>query len=162
MVKQEEIVKLIKDGFDLELISFELDVPMEILVQLKHELENTGNKKNSDEVTKMEQMRQKYKELFLKSYKRNIQTPKELSAEEVELITIVTNSIEEKIEEMKSLSGRPNRSNAVRILSELKKIENIDLQIEQAEKLIKLLEAKELDRVNINMDDINSSSTILK
>ena len=67
MVKQEEIVKLIKDGFDLELISFELDVPMEILVQLKHELENTGNKKNSDEVTKMEQMRQKYKELFLKS-----------------------------------------------------------------------------------------------
>ena len=54
---------------------------------------------------------------------------------------------------MKSLSGRPKRSNAVRILSELKKIENIDLQIEQAEKLIKLLEAKELDRVNINMDD---------
>ena len=35
----EEIKKLIKNGFDLELMSFELDIPIEEIMQYKLELE---------------------------------------------------------------------------------------------------------------------------
>ena len=34
----EEIKKLIQDGFDIELISFELDIPIKELRQLKKEI----------------------------------------------------------------------------------------------------------------------------
>ena len=37
----EEIKKLIQDGFDIELISFELDIPIKELRQLKKEIESS-------------------------------------------------------------------------------------------------------------------------
>ena len=39
----DEIKKLIKNGFDLELISFELDIPIEELIQYKLELKKQVN-----------------------------------------------------------------------------------------------------------------------
>ena len=41
----EEIKKLIQNGFDLELMSFELDIPIEEIMQYKLELEKTNKSK---------------------------------------------------------------------------------------------------------------------
>lgn len=87
----EEIKKLIKNGFDLELISFELDIPIEEIKQYKLELETAKkfnslrgysekeiiNSKNKYAYPKMEQMREKYKKIFLKSNKPEVKYPKE-------------------------------------------------------------------------------------
>ena len=40
----EEIKKLIQNGFDLELMSFELDIPIEEIMQYKLELEKTNKR----------------------------------------------------------------------------------------------------------------------
>ena len=40
---KEELKELIKNGFDVKLISFELDIPQEVLEQIKSELKNESN-----------------------------------------------------------------------------------------------------------------------
>lgn len=74
----EEIKKLIENGFDLELISFELDIPIEEIRQCKLELETIKrsnslttysareiiDSKNKYAHSKMQQMRERYKKIF--------------------------------------------------------------------------------------------------
>ena len=78
----KEIKNLIKKGFDLELISFELDIPIEKVRQYKLELESMRKNdlvkhsakeiiesKNKQAHLKFEQMREKYEELFFEDGK---------------------------------------------------------------------------------------------
>lgn len=76
----EQIKKLIKKGFDPELISFELDIPIEKVKQCELELELETSKKlnlsknysdreknkskNKQARSEMELMRERYKKLF--------------------------------------------------------------------------------------------------
>ena len=69
---EKEVKNLIKKGFDLELISFELDIPLEELEQYKLELEREQksnkiynakeiiDKENNLAYLKMEQMKKMY------------------------------------------------------------------------------------------------------
>jgi len=143
MVKQEDVVKLIKDGFDLELISFELDIPMERLVQLKGKLENTGNKKIVTKVTKMEIMREKYNDLYFQSSSKKVQLSKQIPSKDIELTEKIIVDIDEKISEIKK-SPQSIRGANLNILAYLKKIDNVEMKLEQAERLIDLLSSKEL------------------
>ena len=86
----EEIKELIKNGFDLELISFELGIPIERVTQYKLELETISksdyikthstrkiiDSKNENAHTKIQQMREKYKKLFLKNNNIEVKQPK--------------------------------------------------------------------------------------
>lgn len=163
----EEIKKLIKNGFDLELISFELDIPIEELRQYKLELE-TSKKSNSTRTysakeiidsrnkqahSKMEEMRKRYKKLFLKSNKDVVKQPKELSKQEVELINSVIAEIEEIVKEIKEVSKKEKRIRACGILAELKKIENYKLTVEQAERLHFLMQSDVLKNLSLSTTD---------
>lgn len=163
----EEIKKLIKNGFDLELISFELDIPIEELRQYKLELETINksnsvrtysarkviNSKNKQAHSKMEQIRKRYKEQFFKSDNMEVKYTEKLSEEEIELINLSIIKIEEKIKDMKKFSQDKIKKGASEILAELKKIEDYQLTIEQAEKLYSLLNSKELEKISYNKAD---------
>ena len=167
----EEIKKLIKNGFDLELMSFELDIPIEEIMQYKLELEKTNkskpiktysareiiDNKNKQAHSKMQQMREQYKKLFFKVDKVEVKTPKELTNQEIELINSVITEIEEMVKGMKNLSKKERRKEANVILIKIKKIENYQLTIEQSEKLYSLIQSEELEKLNLNTTDkINS------
>lgn len=163
----EEIKKLIKNGFDLELISFELDIPIEEIRQYKLESE-TVRKSNSVRVysakeiidsknkhahSKMEQMRERYKKIFFKSNKVEVKFPKELSKQEAELINSVITEIEEIVNGMRELSKKERRKGASTILAELKKIEDYQLTIDQAEKLHFLMQSEVLEKLKLTSTD---------
>ena len=165
--KVEEIKKLIKNGFDLELLSFELDIPIEEIRQYKLELE-TSNKSNSVKTysardiidsknkqahLKMEQMREKYKKLSLKSNKSEVKISEELQKQDIELINSVIAEIEKIVNEMKGLSKKEKRKKVNYILLELKKIKDYPLTIEQAEELNSSIQSEELEKLNLNMTD---------
>lgn len=163
----EEIKKLIKNGFDLELMSFELDIPIEEIMQYKLELEKTNkskpiktysareiiDNKNKQAHSKMQQMREQYKKLFFKVDKVEVKTPKELTNQEIELINSVITEIEEIVKGMKNLSKKERRKGANVILTKIKKIENYQLTIEQSEKLHSLIQSEELEKLNLNTTD---------
>lgn len=73
----EEIKELIRDGYELGLISIELDIPMETLKEYKKALENENKKESESREkieerrkvkkinTKMQQMRENYKKSYM-------------------------------------------------------------------------------------------------
>lgn len=76
-ISEEEIIRLIHKGFDIELISFELDIPIEELRQLKKEMESSQkpkarkysvqeiiDMKNENAHLKMEKMRENYNRIL--------------------------------------------------------------------------------------------------
>ena len=86
---ENEIKKLIKAGFDLELISFELDIPVEELKHIQEEMKieekilksTTAKRYNATEMIekenerihlKMQQVRQRYDKLYLASDKEEV------------------------------------------------------------------------------------------
>ena len=163
----EEIKKLIESGFDLELISFEFDIPIEKIKQYKLELETNKksnsvktysareiiDKENKHAHSKMQQMRTRYKKIYLKNNNVEAKPTKELSAQEIELINSVITKIEKIVEKMKNLSKNEKRNEANVILTELKKIASYQLTIEQAEKLHFLMQSEELENLNLNSKD---------
>ena len=163
----EEIKKLIKNGFDLELISFELDIPIEEIRQYKLESETVRksnsvrvystkeiiDSKNKNAHSKMEQMRERYKKIFFKSNKVEVKFPKELSKQEVELINSGITEIEEIVNGMRELSKKERRKGASTILAELKKIEDYQLTIDQAEKLHFLMQSEVLEKLKLTSTD---------
>ena len=157
MRNKEQIKKLIKNGFDIKLISFELDIPVEELIQYKMEIEQSkeSNKANS----KITQMREKYKKLYFRSNNIEIERPQSLSEDDIELIKNVITEIEKKVEEIKHYrSSTENKHFLIKqlrypaygIIGELKKIEEYDLPLDLGEQLYSLMSSKEVDSLNVN------------
>ena len=112
----EEIKKLIKNGFDLELISFELDMPIEEVNKYKIELEKV-NKKNT--YPKMEKLRERYKELFYKT--NEIKLEKQiLTPQEENLINSVISEFEKIEENLKGASKDKKRREVFKITKGIK------------------------------------------
>ena len=163
----EQIKGLIKDGFDLELISFELDIPIEEVRQIKVEMEKTKQPKliktysakeiieikNEQAHSRMEQIRKKYEKLFSKSNQVSVQKSKRLSAQEVEQINSVITKMEESIKGMQGLSRKARKQNANQILTELKKLNKYQLTIGQSERLYSLMQSGELEELKMNETD---------
>ena len=158
-----EIENLIKKGFDLELISFELDIPLNEIQQLYKKMNNQkksnyGKKVDNKELAnkKLEQMREKYRQLFLETKKIDNITPIELSEEETKEINLCIATTEEKIEEMKKLPREERRKVVNEIIPKIKNIQSYPLTIEQAEKLNFLLRSEELKKLSLgSMDKID-------
>ena len=153
MLKQrEEIKRLIESGFDVELISFELDLPLELIKQCKLEIEATKNpkitsytaqdimdKRNKNAHSKMCMIKGKYRKLYSRSDKVEIVKPDMLSQKEIDSIRRVIATIEELIEKMKSLPKKEKKEIANSILLQLKKINEYQLPLPEAEKLYGLI-----------------------
>lgn len=103
-----KLKKLIKKGFDLELISFELDIPIEELIQYKLEFKKTSksssiktysarkiiDSKNKQAYLKMQQMRRRYRKLFFKSNKIDTEQTINLQKQNDELVNSAILEIE--------------------------------------------------------------------
>lgn len=109
--------------------------------------------KNKQAHSKIELMRKRYQKLFFQSNQIEIKQPKELSKREIELINSVIKEIEEIVNRMKGISKKERRRKAITILSELKKIDGYPLTIEQAERLLFLMQAEELENLKIGTKD---------
>lgn len=161
MIKQKEIKELIQSGFDLELISFELDIPIEQLRQYKMDLEriksNTRNitdakeQRDKDARFKINRMRAKYKQLYFRNDNAVNFRNHPLSESDMELIRKVITTVEEKIKAMESLSKKDKKSAGEKILSELRKIEEYQLPMEQAEHIYTLMCSKELQGLSVKI-----------
>lgn len=162
----KEIKNLIKKGFDLELISFELDIPIEKVRQYKLELESMRKNdlvkhsakeiiesKNKQAHLKFEQMREKYEELFFEDGKVETKKTQKITNRDDKLINLIISQIEEIENEMKQLPKNDRRRNANLILTQLKKIEGYQLTINQAEKLNFLIQSEVLEGLNLNPTD---------
>lgn len=172
-MKIEEIKELIKSGFDLELISAELEIPIDTLKKYKLEMETRKKSnitrtysareiiesKNSEAHSKMEKMRERYKRLFFRTNKAEVVSAKELSKQEVELINMVITKVEELVKEMKTLLRKERIEPARTILSELEKIKDYQLNIKQAEKLYSLMQSEELKGLDLEIKGKHIRST---
>ena len=114
----DEIKELIQSGFDLELISFELDIPLEDIKQIKQKIDKQERTKKSKRYSyseivsnrnkeahqKMQQMRERYKNLYFKSNKvDSVDNVKQLSEEEIEIINSCITKIQNSIEEIRDI-----------------------------------------------------------
>ena len=157
MIEKKEVIALINSGFDLELISFELDIPIEQVMQYKKEIEpnrvNPKNHKTNTEYIEMEKMREKYRRLYWGDNRSEIVQTNPLSQEETELIDTILATVNNKIKEMEGLGKKEKRDIAQSIYTELKKIPEHQMPLEQAEKFYKLMCSKELIGLNMNLTD---------
>ena len=159
----EEIKGLIQKGFDLKLIAFELDIPIEQIRQLKAEIEERKahtyeNKKvDSQSYHKMQQMREKYRKLFSQDdrgeSKPKNEQPKTLSPKEMQVIETIIENIKSKKQSMESMQRQEKRAVARDILDEFKKLFRYELTVEQIEELNMLLISKELENLGIDITD---------
>lgn len=164
----KHIEKLIQSGFDLELISFELDVPIEQVRQCKIDIETSKNnsiaraiysdrdiydERNKYAHYKISQMRERYRQLYYGSDKVKVIRSKTLSQQDMELIKIVIATVQETIEKMKHLPKNEKRKIASSILPELKKIEEYQLPMAEAEQLYGLMCSNELQGLNFSDTD---------
>ena len=168
-IEKEEIKKLIKHGFDLELISFELDIPIEEIKQCELELkmleksnlaktysaQKTTNGKNKQTGSKMQQIRERYKKLYFTSNEIEVKQPKELPREKVEQINLIVAEIEEVARYIKQSPKSEIRKEVKAILTKVKQIEDEQLTVEQAEKLYFITHAEELKKLNSNKTEKN-------
>lgn len=161
--EREQIKELIKYGFDIKLISFELDIPFEEIRRLQIELEEEQKAQLAKERVakemrarskiKIKRMKERYKNLYFKTYHIEHGEIKKISEEQKELIDSYISSIEEDISKIKEQSQWKKRSTVLHILAKLKGIESYQLMIEQSEKIIHLLQSKELEHVSIVSED---------
>ncbi len=157
----EEIIKLINKGFDIELIAFELDIPIERIKQYELEAEKRKNQakgvkkyqakeiiynENKRAHSRMQQMREKYQTLLGKEdIKEEIK--ESLLIKDEEFVKKIIMEIESKIEEIKQASEKDTKNRVNCILKNLKKIQNYQLNTEQARELQTLLEKYELNNL---------------
>ncbi len=179
---KEIIKKLIQYGFDLRLISFEYDIPIEEIQRCKQELETKNqsksvnkpiketvkknkskkqrvnkkqeNKNSKEEtVSKMEQMRIKYNSLFFSSKKSESNNIKKLSKKQEEIINSIVEEIERIAKKMPKLPIIEKRRSAKEIVSKLTEIKGYPLTLEQAQKLHSILNQKEMNGLRLSRID---------
>lgn len=160
--KEKQIKELIRKGFDLELISFELDIPLEEINQFKLQLE-TGKKDNKPKThnvkeiidqrnkaahLKIKHVKERYNKAFFTVDKSEVKLPSKPSRQEIERINLKIEEIKNIIAKMEGFSEEEKRKNINLISSKLKTIEKYNLSIEQSEKLYNLMQSEELKNMN--------------
>ena len=158
----EEIKKLINNGFDIELIAFELGIPIDEIKQRVKEnneiktysVSEIREKKNNEAHLRLQQIREKYRKIYLKSNTvKNESYKVTSSSQEKEILEEVIKIIEEKIQEIRNLPKEEKRYGVYTILSELKKVQSYQLPIEYAERLYKLMKSEELKNLDTKSTD---------
>ena len=133
--EKDEIKKLIKSGFDLELISFELDIPIEEVEQCKKELEvkksSTAKIYTAQEIIerenrqahqRMEQIKERYRKLYFANNKGEEKGNqiKELTKEEIEKIDLIIDDAKKTVENLKEISKAEKKQIVKKMITQLK------------------------------------------
>ncbi len=157
--EKEKIKEIIKAGYDLELISFELDIPIEELNVLARELKENKkvktysaqeiiDRKNKECHAKMEKMREKYNQLYSK---RKVANQKAIgrvaTKEQLASIQSAITTIQWIMSKIDNQDRKEKMKSAQWIIRELDKIKDYPLTIEQAEQIYYLIHTKESKRL---------------
>ena len=168
--EKDEIKKLIKKNFDLELIYFELDIPIEEVEQCKKELEvkksSTAKIYTAQEIIerenrqahqRMEQIKERYRKLYFANNKGEEKGNqiKELTKEEIEKIDLIIDDAKKTIENLKEISKAEKKQIVKKMITQLKNIQKERLTVEQAEKLYILLQDEELKKMKKTTPELN-------
>ena len=176
-VYSEEIIKsLIKKGFDITLISFELNVPIEQVKQYQREIEESKKYSQSKTLkakeiiqketirahSMIERIRRKYRKLYTGQNKAESETKtRKIDEQEAEKINIAIAEIEKILQKIEGKTRNERHEGAWEIIKILKAIEEMQLNLKQAEKLYNLIQSQELDKLRKDMRD-RIDSTIYK
>lgn len=160
----EKIKKLLKKGFDAELIAFELEYTLEEVKQIKNQMgkdeksrtysyEEIVKQRNMEKIPKIKKLRQKYRALYFNINETKTIESKEVTQEQIEKVNQNIRTIKTNIEEMKNLSKYDKRKKAKNIVLRIKELEEYLITIEQGEMLISLMSLKDLDNLRLNRED---------
>lgn len=184
---KDEVKQLIESGYDLDLISFELEIPMELISECKTQKEPARTMKSGitqDEKSKdksqsafnMQQLRNRYRQLYLSSNAGMVTIPSGISKQEMEFVNSEIQGLEDKKNQIKELLEktpssqqkqydvlRKKRKIADEILVSIKEIEGSKMTTEQLERIVLLLDSNELQNLGISpKDKIDSYVKYLK
>lgn len=168
MVKERELAlirEIIADGYEnLDAISFELDIPMVTLVEIKRQVElEKKNQKTKAEaersiqneryesIQRLGQLRRNYEFIYngLNTKSEHKKIPQETPDNPVASTTI--ERIETIVENDKSVKNR-----LVSVLKELENIKNESISLNQAERIISII----MDRQKLPVPDVDSSGVM--
>ena len=165
-IQADEIKSLIKKGYDKEIISLEFDIPNELMKQYELEIQAEENSKtlkiienerkrkplNKYSYPEIRKIREEYNRLFFKSNKeeKNIA---EKSLQNDELVNSIIEKIRIMLDENIEKAPKEKRECAKKVFSEVKKIEDMDLTISQAEQIYNLLGSDVLKNLNVSFKD---------
>lgn len=102
-----EVKQLIESGYDLDLISFELEIPMELISEFKTQTEpvkrtkseitqDTKSKDKSLSAFNMQQLRNRYRQLYLSDNAGMVTISSGISRQEIEFVNSEIQGFEEK------------------------------------------------------------------
>lgn len=148
--EKTKIKEIIEKGFDLELISFELDIPMQELEMLVEELKQSPkaktytaqemiSRKNKEYHTKMEKMREKYSWLYWKRKPENKPVIQQATKEQLASIEDTITMMQLMVSKINNGDKKEKEKYILWISRELEKIKDYPLTIEQAETLYALI-----------------------
>lgn len=174
---KDEVKQLIESGYDLDLISFELEIPMELISECKTQKEPaktmksgiTQDKKSKDKsqsAFNMQQLRNRYRQLYLSSNAGMVTIPSGISKQEMELVNSEIQGLEDKKNQIKELLEktpssqqkqydilRKKRKIADEILVSIRELKGRKMTTEQSERIIRLLDSNELQNLRISSKD---------
>ena len=180
--QKEEMKKLIKSGFDIELISFEFEISIEELEQLKREIDNSIERKVNNKTdykeekavskiqnvkkvinnirdhtrssySKLCKMRENYRALYYGIREAQDLQFTEATPQEREKINSLISEMQENIRKMQGATRKEKKDILKNIFDLIGKINNYALTMEQSEKIISLLESNEIDSIKFNTED---------
>lgn len=141
MTKKEEIIYLIQKGFSLEMISFELKVPIEQVRLYKKQLETVN-----DIESPLDKMRIKYQKLYSQNNKKieeKNRHKQELTPQQLELIEHTIQEIEEKLGGIMLLDTKGQVITEIkRICFKLRQIKDYILPLEYSKKLYMIVQSQ--------------------
>ena len=153
----QQIAKLIKEGFNPQLIAFEFRIPIEKINSIKRELEHPKKvkkpikddkseriKRRISSYQKLQMMRNKYNRLYFDVSQNEEDSCKKISLEERKKVDSMIDNIEQMINSMRELSYKQKIDKAFEISNKIKELKKNQLSIEQCEKMILLLQSTEL------------------
>ena len=160
----EEIKMIIKKGFDLRLISAELNIPLAELEKYKSEIEKANKVAANRTSAKVNDLViWKKKETSNTSNKKAITNPsnpvtstnksKEYPNSIPSQVDLIIQEIEKLVEQIEDAPLRKKRTTATIIISKLEDIKKYKLNINQSEKLYYLMQSKALKKLGINKTD---------
>lgn len=174
---KDEVKELVESGYDLDLISFELEIPMELISEYKARTEltkpmkseiaqNKRLKEKSQPAFNMQQLRNKYRQLYLFNNTETATIQNKISKQEIEFMNSEIQGFENKVSQIKELlESTPNdkqkqydilrkkRKIADEILERIKEIKGRRMTAEQSGKIILLLDSNELQNLRISSKD---------
>lgn len=170
--RELQIKKLIEDGFALKLLSFELDIPLEELEMYKKQIEEEKaeelkttkirtrtaqsiiRERNEKAHQRLKAIKERYQALYLSSQESTQENARrDLTKQEMKKIKSKIMILESKVAKLQKDSKVEKRQIAKEILSGVEEIEQLPIELEEAEKLYTLLETEGLNNLHLNSKD---------